>query len=76
MTVLSYRIDMPYVSSEKLRTGLVNCQKKITDTFQPLGIEVDLLRDNFGSDPGLTDAPLHSAWEGISLVKSLLSGAL
>ena len=45
---------MPHVSSEKLRTGLVDCQKKITDTFQPLGIEVDLLRDNVGSDPGLT----------------------
>ena len=56
---------MPNVSSEKLRTGLVDYQKKITDTFQPLGIEVELLRDNFGSDPGfgLTDAPLHSAWE-------------
>ena len=67
---------MPHVSSEKLRTGLVDCQKKITDTFQPLGIEVELLRDNFGSYPGLTDAPLRSAWEGISLVKSSISGAL
>lgn len=31
--LLCSRIDMLHVSSEKLRTGLVDCQKQITDTF-------------------------------------------
>ena len=52
---------MLHLSSEKLRTGLVGCQTTIADTFQSLGIEVGLLRNDLGSDPGLTDVPLRSA---------------
>ena len=52
---------MLHLSSEKLRIGLVGCQTTIADTFQSLGIEVGLLRNDLGWDPGLTDVPLRSA---------------
>lgn len=55
--------------------GLVDCQKT-ADTFHSLDIEVELLRDNLGFDPGLTNVPLHSTWEGISWVKSSLVDTL
>ena len=45
------RIDMLHLSSEKLRKGLVDCQKNLHYTFQSLGIEVELLRDSPGYDP-------------------------
>ena len=74
--LLCSRIDMLHLSSEKLRTGLVDCQTSLADSFQSLGIEVELLRDNLGSDPGLTDVPLRSAWEGIAWVKASVADAL
>ena len=67
---------MLHLSSEKLRKGLVDCQKKLHYTFQSLGIEVELLRDSPGYDPSSTDAPLRSIWRVIYWVKYLLSDAL
>ena len=67
---------MLHLSSKKLRTGLVDCQTIIEDTFQSFGIEVELLRDNLGSDPGLIDVLLRSTWEGIAWVKASLANAL
>ena len=70
------RIDMLHLSSEKLRKGLVDCQKNLHYTFQSLGIEVELLRDSPGYDPSSTDAPLRSIWRVIFWVKYFLSDAL
>ena len=75
-TLLHSRIDMLHLSSENLRKGLVDCQKNFTNTFQPLVIEVKRLRGNICSEPCLTGALLHSTWDNISWVKSLLSSAL
>ena len=52
--LLCFRVDTLQFSSEKLMTELVDYQTTIADTFQSLGIEIELLRDNLSSDPGLT----------------------
>ena len=64
--LLCSRIEMLHLSFEKLRTGLVDCQTILADSFQSLGIKVELLRDHLGSDPRLTDVHLRSVWEGIA----------
>ena len=74
--LLCSRVDILQLSSEKLRTGLVDCQTTIADIFQSLGIEAKLLRDNLSSDPGLTYIPLRSTWERIAWVKASLADAL
>ena len=58
--------DTFYVSSEKFRKGVVEENLVLSSQVYSLGVEVELLGDNIGSDPGLTDISLRSAWEGIA----------
>ena len=58
--------DTFYVSSEKFRKGVVEENLVLSSQVHSLGVEVELLGDNIGSDPGLTDIPLRSTWKGIA----------
>ena len=56
-----------------MHQGFVDCHQDSPDNFYSLGVDVELLRDHLGVDPGIISLPLRSVWEGISLLKELIT---
>ena len=59
-----------------MRKGVLADNRALSGQVHSLDVEVELLSDNLGCDPGLMDIPLRSAWEDISWVEFSIAGAL
>ena len=71
--LLCSRINELSTVTEQLRQGFTTSSSGIGDDVTKLHLDLSLLRDNLGSDPGLTSFPLRSAWEGILFTKNALT---
>ena len=55
-------------------SGMTTNNNNIESSLASLGIQLNLSQDSLGSDPGVTDCPLRSAWEGIKFLKDTIEG--
>ena len=73
---LCKRVPSLQAASETLRVDSVASRRQLILHQQTFGGELTLLQDRLGCDPGLTDVPLRSSWEGISFLHSLVLESL
>ena len=59
-------------ATEQLCQGFTSSSSSIFEDVSKIHLDLSLLRDNLGSDPGLTYFPLRSAWERIAFTKDAL----
>ena len=67
LPLLFSRINDLTTATEQLRQGFTTSSSDICEDFSKLHLNLRLLRDNLGSDPGLTSFPLRSDWGEICL---------
>ena len=73
---LCKRVASLQAASETLRVDYIASRQQLILYQQTFRGELTLLQDRLGCDPGLTDVPLRSSWEGISFLHSLVLESL
>ena len=73
LPLLCDRVNSLNSATEQLRQGFASSSSVVPTDVSKLHLDLILLRDNLGSDPGLTTLPLRSAWEGITFTKHALA---
>ena len=71
--LLCSRINELSTLTKQLRQGFTTSSSGIGDDASKIHLDLSLLRNNLGSDPGLTSFPLRSAWEGNLFTKDALT---
>ena len=71
--LLCSRINELSTLTKQLRQGFTTSSSGIGDDVSKIHLDLSLLRNNLGSDPGLTSFPLRSAWEGNLFTKDALT---
>ena len=73
LPLLYSRINDLATATEKLRQGFTSSSSGICEDDSKFHLDLSLLRDNLGSDPGLTSFLLRSALEGTFFTKDALT---
>ena len=64
------------LATGSMSSGIASNNNNIESSLSSLGIQLNLCQDSLGSDPGVTDYPLRSAWEGIKFLKDKIEGGV
>ena len=64
------------LATGSMSSGIASNNNNIESSLSSLGIQLNLCQDSLGSDPGVTDYPLRSAWEEIKFLKDKIEGGV
>ena len=64
------------LATGSMSSGIASNNNNIESSLSSLGIQLNLCQDSLGSDPGVTDYPLRSVWEGIKFLKDKIEGGV